>query len=104
MKPLECFLHQPFPFSLVQCVWIVSTMWYVVTSVCRRLLIFLVQYCVNVRFRRAVEFHSNTLSLQYLSVYIGPFYALISLNLLLVCGSMFPLPLRSLGKQSAPGS
>lgn len=63
MKPLECFLHQPFPFSLVQCVWIVSMVWYVVTNACRRLLIFLLQYCVNVRFRRAVEFCSNTLSL-----------------------------------------
>ena len=63
MKPLECFLHQPFPFSLVQCVWIVSMMWYVVTKACRRLLIFLLQYRVNVRFGRAVEFCSNALSL-----------------------------------------
>lgn len=93
MKPLECFLHQPFPFSLVQCVWIVSMMWCVVTNVCRRLLIFL-QSSVHVRFEAEVEFCSNTLSL-YLSAHMYPLHALTNVNLFSVCVSMFILPLHS---------
>lgn len=93
MKPLECFLHQPFPFSLVQCSWIVSMMWCVVTDVCRRLLIFL-QSCVHVRLEREVEFCSNTLSL-YLSAHVDPLHTLTNVNLLSVCISMFILPLHS---------
>lgn len=89
MKPLECFLHHPFPSLLVQCVWIVSVVWYVVTSACRRLLIFLLQYCVNIRFRRAVEFCSNTLSVQYLSACMDLVQAHTSQKQLPLCFNIF---------------
>lgn len=81
-------------FACAMCVWIVSMVWCVVTNVCRRLSIFLLQSCVRVRFGRAVEFYSNTLSL-YLSAHMDLLHALTNVNLLSICVSMFILPLRS---------